>query len=120
MCEVLGPKREEARTLALSVDGRFLDELQYKLEGTPCALVCEKGVAFTASKAADMYPEDTLLADWKIDAYMGVAFYDSAGELMGHVGVMHDGGLSDPASVETELRGMALELGQRLEAQRSG
>lgn len=119
VCEVIGPRREEARTLALSVDGEFLDELTYRLAGTPCALVCEKGVAFTARRVAEMYPEDTILADWQIDSYMGVALYDSGGELMGHVGVMHDAGLTDPARIETELRGMALELGPRLEAQRS-
>ena len=119
VCEVVGGARDEARTLALAVDGQFLDELTYKLEGTPCALVCEKGIAFTASHAADKYPADTILADWKIDSYMGVAFYDSAGKLMGHVGVMHDDELGDPSSVETELRGMARELGPRLEAQRS-
>lgn len=118
VCEIVGARRDEARTLALAVDGRFLDEMTYKLAGTPCALVCEKGVAFLRKHAAEMYPEDRLLAEWAIDSYMGVAFFDADEELVGHVGVMHDGPLEDPAAVETELRSVALELGPRMEKRR--
>jgi len=115
VCETVGPRREEARTLALSVEGNFLENLTYKLAGTPCALVCEKGVAFTASHAAERYPRDTILSDWGIDSYMGVACLAADGALVGHVGVMNDGPLEDPKRVERALRSAALELGPRLE-----
>ena len=111
MCETIGPRRREARTLALFVDGDFLDNLTYGLAGTPCALVLEKGIAFTAGHAAEMYPGDTVLADWQIDSYMGVACYAVDGALVGHVGVMNDAPFDNPRRVETELRSVAIELG---------
>jgi len=116
VCETTGPRRDEARTLALFVDGGFLDNLAYPLAGTPCALVCEKGIGFTARGTADMYPADTVLADWRIDSYMGVACYAGDGSLMGHVGVMNDAPLDHPKRVEKELRSLAAELGPRLQA----
>lgn len=115
VCEIVGTRREEARTLALSVAGSFLDNLTYKLAGTPCALVCEKGIAYTASHAAERFPEDVILAEWGIDSYMGVACMDEDGALLGHVGVLHDGPLEDPKRVETALRSAVLEIGPRLE-----
>lgn len=115
VCEVIGPEREEARTLALSVDGAFLEDMTYKLAGTPCAHVCERGVNYQAKDVVRVYPEDPLLVDWGVDSYMGVAFFDADGQLMGHVGVMNDGPLPEPARVETRLRAVAHEIGPRLE-----
>ena len=69
------------------------------MTGTPCARVCQRGVNYEAKNVARNYPEDTALADWAVDSYMGVAFFDSHERLIGHVGVMNDRPLEDPARV---------------------
>lgn len=120
VCEVFGDERDQARTLALSVDGCFLEEMTYRLAGTPCARVCQRGVNYEAKNVARNYPEDTALADWAVDSYMGVAFFDSHERLIGHVGVMNDGPLEDPARVETRLRAAAQGLGPLVERRARG
>ena len=120
VCEVFGDERDQARTLALSVDGCFLEEMTYRLAGTPCARVCQRGVNYEAKNVARNYPEDTALADWAVDSYMGVAFFDSRERLIGHVGVMNDGPLDDPARVETRLRAAAQGLGPLVERRARG
>ena len=102
ICELVD--EEHARTLALSVDGRILDNLRYRLAGTPCAGVYEEGRSYLPRETAAAFPQDALLADWNIDAYLGVAFFDAGGKPMGHVGIMNDRHLTDVVRCESRLR----------------
>jgi len=119
VCEVPENDPEYARTLALSVDGDFLENREYRVAGTPCAGVYKGGRLFHPKGVAQIYPEDRMLAEWRLESYLGVGLYDAAGRLMGHVGVMHDGTLEDVSRSEARLRSVALAIGAELERRRA-
>lgn len=91
---------QRARTLALAVDGTFLDNLEYRLAGTPCEAVYREGSRYIAKDLAKAYPHDDLLVEWSVDSYLGVPFYDESGRILGHVGIMNDGPLRDREAFE--------------------
>ena len=119
ICEVTDENRERARTLALCVDDQFLDNIEYGLAGTPCAGVYEKGMTIHPRDLAKIYPNDKILVEWNVDSYMGIPFYDSGGQLMGHLGVMDDHPLKDPDHFKPTLEAAAARVGAVMERWRN-
>jgi PAS domain S-box-containing protein len=68
---------EKVRTLALCIDGRIVDNIVYELAGTPCYNVVGTGVCSYPCDAAQLFPEDTMLADMGVEAYVGIPLFDS-------------------------------------------
>ena len=108
-----------ARTLALSVDDEFLENLEYKVAGTPCARVHQEGHVYHPSKITSIYPEDNLLKEWSVDSYMGVAVFGSRGKLLGHIGVMGDRQLDDEERSLSLLNKLARRAGLEMERRRA-
>ena len=119
ICEVVDEKRERARTLALWCDDAFLENLEYELAGTPCAGVYDKGLTIHAQDVAKIYPTDRILVEWKVDSYMGMPFYDSGGDLMGHIGVMNDRPIGDVDRYRPKLQAAAARVGAAMQRRHS-
>lgn len=114
ICEPAEDAPGRARALAILHDGEFAEPYDYALEGTPCGRVYARGSLFHAHGLRSMYPGDAELESWGVDTYLGVAMVDKRGRMLGHVGVMNDEPLSDPAAVETRLRSLAKRVGKLL------
>lgn len=112
------PDGEHATTLALWSNGRLAENFRYPLAGTPCAEVTGHRPCHF-SKVCHHYPEDRILADLKVDAYLGVPMHAPDGTPLGLVAVMHGQPIDPARSAEEILRITAARAGAELARQES-
>lgn len=102
VCESLESKARVC-TLAYWFDGRFNDNIEFDLDGTPCENVIRGETVYYTSKVHEMFPRDKGLVTLGIESYFGVPLVSESGsEMMGHLAVFHD------QPMVKEFRGMAL------------
>jgi len=116
------------RTLSLVVDGRLRPDFEFDCAGTPCEAAYDTGCVFVPSGVCERFPEDDVLRGLDADGYLGIVFFDGSGEAQGHLGLVHDGPLSEElqehplvkvfaARAASEVKRMRAEHA-RLEAER--
>ena len=66
----------------------IVDNFKYELEGTPCSDVLNHKMQLIETGAAEMYPDDLMLAEMGVDSYFGAPLITAAGEKIGLVSVM--------------------------------
>lgn len=59
-------------TISFFACGKIAANFSYKLEGSPCASVIEKGACVYPSGVAELFPEDKPLREMEIESYIGV------------------------------------------------
>ncbi|MEM7453478.1 MAG: PAS domain-containing sensor histidine kinase [Planctomycetota bacterium] len=78
----------EIETLALIHKGRIQDNFTYAIEGTPCKVVYEQGIAFFPTRIQGLFPYDEDLKTLGVDSYGGLELFGSNGQTVGHIGIM--------------------------------
>jgi PAS domain S-box-containing protein len=78
------------RTLAVWGDSRFMKDFSYYLSETPCANVVGNTLCAYPDKVGEMFPNDKILLDLGVNAYVGVPLNDSSNNPLGVLCVMHD------------------------------
>ena len=102
VCELLESKTR-VRPLAFWFGGKFIDNTEFDLDGTPCEVVIRGETVYYTSKVYEMFPRSPDLKELGIESYFGVPLVaESGNEMMGHLAVMHD------RPMIKEFRGMAL------------
>ena len=74
-----------ATSIALAADGQLADNFSYALRGTPCANVANANVCVHHCDIQALYPEDQLLIDMGVQAYVGTPLFQSDGSVAGLV-----------------------------------
>ncbi len=83
VCEPCDQPPTKARMLAWWCEGRFLPNVEYELEGTPCKNPQVEGRTCYCSKGLEeMWP---LEKPFDRTAYLGIPIRDSAGVVIGHI-----------------------------------
>ena len=101
-CELLEGKMR-VRTVAYWFNGKFTDNIEFDLDGSPCEVVIQGETVYYTSKIYEMFPRDKGLVNLGIESYFGVPLVSESGhEMMGHLAVFHD------QPMAKEFRGMAL------------
>ncbi len=90
LAATLSEDRSTATSLVLLADGVDGGALAYPLAGTPCAQVAATGVCSFPTGVAALFPDDALLTQMGIEAYLGVPLYDSAQTPIGVLAALHD------------------------------
>ena len=72
-----------AQTLAVFFDGKFEDNLTYRLQDTPCGDVVGKEVCVFPTGVRHLFPRDQALQDLQAEGYIGVTLWGSAGQPIG-------------------------------------
>lgn len=80
------------------------EEFEYDTRGTPCEQVVGKQLANYPAQVQTLFPDDRWLKEWGVESYLAIPLFDSAGNALGHLGVMHDGGMDDELPAESILR----------------
>jgi diguanylate cyclase (GGDEF)-like protein/PAS domain S-box-containing protein len=78
------------RTLAVWANGAHGEKFEYDLEHTPCANVVAQGICLYSTEVVTQFPQDLLLAQMGVDAYLGVPLRTETGEVLGILVVLHD------------------------------
>jgi PAS domain S-box-containing protein len=115
---VAGPPRR-IQTLAICANGSPVDNLEYDLGGTPCQSVVGKKFQFIPDHICQSYPGDNMLSQMGFKSYAGYPLFDSQGEPLGLIAVLHRGTLHAPDFIEAILRIFSVRAAAELERVRT-
>lgn len=90
--ETLNPL--ESRSLAYWEGSDFGAGFSYRFPGTPCQRVAQGYVCSTQVGLAAAYPEDLWLQQIGAESYVGVPMRTTAGQVLGHLAVLHTAPMS--------------------------
>src|SRR5262249_12671641 len=83
------PERKVLRSLAFWMNGNFIQEYEYNVEGTPCGVVIEEGrLVHYPERIIELFPNDPDLAAFNAVSYAGVPLLKSDGTVMGHLSAL--------------------------------
>lgn len=92
---LLDEKAYTSTTIALVVKGALAENISYSLEHTPCANVADDTICCYEKEVCLAYPDDQLLKDMKVEAYLGTPLHDSKGNVMGIIVAMYEQPIKD-------------------------
>ena len=117
--EIAGEEPLRARTVARFADNAHVANIEYVLEGTPCAAVVNDHFCWIPTGAAARYPLDLGLAEQAIESYAGIALIDAQGAAFGWIGVMSRRPMADAALVRSTLLVVAGRTSAELQRQQA-
>ncbi len=106
---------EQVETVAVTNEGKLMDNFVYPLEGTPCADVAGKGICCYPKDTSRLFPDDAFLKDHGIEGYAGIPLRNSSGAVVGILAVMSDVPLSSPDFVQSVIHVCAVRASAELE-----
>lgn len=86
----LNEAKYTSRTIALVAHGELVGNIEYSLEHTPCANVADDSCCIYPHSVISRFPQDQLLIDMNIEAYLGTPLHDSSGNVMGLVVALYE------------------------------
>lgn len=113
--EYTDDQRDRVRTVAVYADGNNIDNLEFELENTPCAVVVREGLQRYPHNVLKLFPLDHLAIELKVESYIGLPLVDSKGEVMGPLAVFSRRPLGDIEMAETALHLFAMRAAAELE-----
>lgn len=78
------------RTLAYWSGNRIVPNVEFDLDGTPCAEVVQGNLCHHPNRVKEQFPHDRPLVDMRIESYLGVPLLDRSGRHLGHLAVFDE------------------------------
>ncbi|GGO75704.1 hypothetical protein GCM10011348_01130 [Marinobacterium nitratireducens] len=97
--------------------GKFIEPFQYDLAGTPCEQVVGQHYRFFACHVREMFA-DPVLRSLDIESYAAIPLFDSGGQTLGLLVMMHGEPLEDDGSLESVMRIFSTRAALELERRR--
>lgn len=107
------------KTLAVCAEGILQPNIEYSLAGTPCQDVLTNQACHYPSGVTALFPEDVLLQQMGVDAYMGVPLFTSTGESVGLMAALNDGPIKNPELATSILQIYSTRAATELERLRT-
>ena len=82
-------KNDKVQTISVFEDGKLSDNFEYSLEGTPCIKVIGNKICCYKSNVAELFPDDHILSEKKIQAYVGTPLFDSFNAPLGIIAILY-------------------------------
>ncbi len=106
-------------TLVFWLDGEIQPNVSYPLAGTPCEQVIGKKVCVFGADVQSQFPEDDILRQMGIEAYLGIPLFDSTGRPLGLQFALFRRPLVEATFEESVMRIFAARVGLEIERQNS-
>ena len=90
-----------AKSIARCAKGQLIDNFEYSLKDTPCALVADDSICCYPIEVSKYFPKDELLIQMKIEGYIGTPLYNSKGEILGLTVALSKHAIQDVDEVRT-------------------
>jgi diguanylate cyclase (GGDEF)-like protein/PAS domain S-box-containing protein len=104
------------QTIAFCDRGNMVDNIEYQLApATVCGSVEGKAVCHFPDGAQKLYPEDEILKEFRIEAFIGHPLLDSAGRVLGLLAVMHTQPLANAEQIQSILQIGATRIAGEIE-----
>lgn len=113
--KIADSQRETVESLALYADGKIIENIIYRLTGTPCEKVFDNSLCYFPSQIQDKFPADTFLVEAGVESYIGTPLFDSKGDCKGLIVVMDRKPLDRPEVAKSILRIFASRAAGELE-----
>ncbi|HTL89209.1 MAG TPA: ATP-binding protein [Leptolyngbya sp.] len=116
----LADRDEEAiQTIAVSAHGQTAENFSYLLRDTPCQQVIQtRKLCCYPRRVQFLFPHAPLLAPLNIESYIAIPFFDSNGDAIGLLGIMHGQPLRNVPLIESLLTIFALRIATELDRSR--
>lgn len=119
VAEAVYQPAERVRSLAYVANGSLLPQFEYDLADTTCEAVYEnRGPVHYPDRVAELFPRMEALVTMGARSYLGVPLLSSTGTPVGHIFIMDDKRLADPARATDILRGIAPRTAMEVERYR--
>ncbi len=105
----------EAETVAVFFDGKFEDNVRYKLKDTPCGKVVGKTICCFPERVRDLFPDDVVLQEMGAESYVGITLWNPHGEAIGLIAVIGRNPLIDTWLIEMVLKQVAIRAAAELD-----
>lgn len=94
------PERRVLRSIAFWLNGEFIEDYEYKIDGTPCGIVIDEArLVHYPERIVDLFPDDPDLVAFNAVSYLGAPILKSNGSVLGHLSSMD----TKPMKLEPEL-----------------
>lgn len=103
------------RTIAVSKFGRIVENFEYSLAGSPCENVVNQKLRSYSRDLSRIFPDNAWLAEMKIESFVGMPLFDSAGNVIGIMNAMDSKPLDNPHMAESLLSIFATRAAAELE-----
>jgi len=116
------PKAGDPRSmkmLAFYVDGRFVDNYEYGVAGTPCETVFGRQFQVYPSALMKRFPLDREFSEMGVDSYAGYPLADAHGRPAGLMSVVSRRPITEPELIESVLKIFAARVTVELERERA-
>ncbi|WP_394147757.1 sensor histidine kinase [Shewanella atlantica] len=114
--------KQLSQTITYVENGQLAENFIYSLAYTPCADVASNRVCCFPSDVCSLYPDDQILIDLELEAYVGTPLHDSKGKVMGLIVALYKRPIVNQESVITLFKifsgRVAAEM-ERLDYERS-
>ncbi|ALC15841.1 PAS domain-containing sensor histidine kinase [Desulfuromonas soudanensis] len=110
---------ETVKTIAVCAQGAIADNLSFSLAGTPCNDLFDGGVCTYLKDVRSIFPEDPLLSERGVEAYVGTPLFDSLGRPLGFLAVLFCHPLQNSETAESLLKIFGGRAAAELERQNS-
>jgi len=117
--EVLLDEPQRVTTLAVWAGDDFGNDFEYELADTPCAEVVNQGLCFYPKEIRQRFPRDRLLAEARVQSYLGAPLFDSSGRPLGLLVAMDGRPMDEDPQGQDLLKIFAGRAGAELERQRA-
>ena len=81
-------EEKRIRTTALYAHDRFIENIEYDLENTPCNFVAGKQLCIYPRDVQRLFPKDAVLSDFGAESYMGIPLFSSTGRPLGLIAAL--------------------------------
>jgi len=113
---IIDPKNPNlVQTIAVSQNGKSIDNFSYDLADTPCEHVFGRKLCSFPSGVAQRFPKDLLLVEMGIDGYLGIPLWSGSGEPLGIIVLLSKRPIPHPEQAEAILKVVAARGGAELE-----
>lgn len=107
------------RTLAFWAKGRFADNFEYDITGTPCENVSKGDVCSYPTRVQAAFPRDEYLVQMEAESYIGIPLLDSSGGVMGLMAALDTKPLVEEDGAKALMRLFALRAALELQRKKA-
>ncbi|MBI4844055.1 MAG: PAS domain-containing protein [Nitrospirae bacterium] len=119
IAEIVSDKPNHLRTFSFYAEGRFLDNMEVDIAGTPCEKVEGSAPRSFPSGIQKLFPKAFTMAHLDVDAYSGIELKDSSGKRLGLMAVMRKKPFEEISIVEMVLKIFAVRASSELERRKA-
>lgn len=96
-------EKKHVRSVAFYAKDRIIDNIEYPLVGSLCEEVIKSKFCAYPSQVQQFFPENVALKHYGVDSYVGTALFDSYGNVLGLIYLMHTKPLDTLTKIESLL-----------------